>query len=149
MKPSMNQILMGVAATMSKDVAAHVNEPIAVGHVGTIGLILACVAQETERAAETAILEQDALRALFRDAIDQPMPEELLLELRAAVRDDSRASLKLGDLDAQAARSRELVTPLLAYLETQNFDWAEKLEKRVWGVLKAGAERRALYLPVL
>lgn len=149
MKPSLNQMLIGVASTLSRDVAPNVSAPFAVGHVGTIGLILACIAQEAERATETALREQDALRTLFADAAREPLPRDLAARLLAASRDDARPSLKIADLDAQTAKLKALLSELLETVEAEHFDWAERLEARIWSVLKAGTERRALYLPVL
>jgi hypothetical protein len=150
MKPSMAQMLMGVASTLTRDIAPHLeNTPAAIGQVGTIGLILACIAQEADRAAETALREQDALRALFADAAESQLPEDLRQRLRGAALDDARPSLKIADLEPQNAALAELLGELLRTVEELNFDWAEKLETRIWRLLKAGADRRALYLPVL
>jgi hypothetical protein len=150
MKPSIGQMLMGSASTLTREVAPHLERaPSAIGQIGTIGLILACIAQEADRAAETALREQDALRALFADAAQSPLPEDLCVRLRAAASEDARPSLKLSDLEPQNAALMTLAGELLNTVEEQNYDWAEKLESRIWRVLKAGAERRALYLPVL
>jgi len=151
MKPSFAQVLMGVASTLVDDVAPHIGDdaPYAVGHIGTIGLILACAAQEADRAAETATLEQDALRALFAEAALAPLAPDLRARLRAAGADNRRPSLRVSDLEAQTAQLKLLLMELLETIETERFDWAERLESRIWDVLKSGAERRALYLPVL
>ncbi len=151
MKPSFSQILMGAASTLSRDVAPHIapDSPYAVGHAGTIGLLLACAAQEADRATETAMREQDALRALFTDAAKAPLAPDLVARLRIAGLDDTRPSLKITDLEAQTEKLKLLLMELLETVEEERFDWAELLEKRIWGALKSGAERRALYLPVL
>jgi hypothetical protein len=58
MKPSMAQILIGAAGTLNEEIAPKLEaSPFSMGRVGTIGLLLACVAQEAERAAETAVRE--------------------------------------------------------------------------------------------
>ena len=45
MKTSLAHYLMGAASTLNKDVAPHVREqPYALGHVGTIGLLLVLMA---------------------------------------------------------------------------------------------------------
>ncbi|MES1198943.1 MAG: hypothetical protein ABUS48_03080 [Pseudomonadota bacterium] len=151
MRPTFGQLLLGAAATLGKDVAPHIedNAPVAVGRLGTVGLILACMAQEADRAVETAVREQDALRALFLDAAAAPLPRDMQMRLKAAATNDARPSLKLSDLDAQNAKLKRLLMDLLVALEAEHFDWAIALEARVWTVLKSGAERRALYLPVL
>ncbi|HVZ99109.1 MAG TPA: hypothetical protein VG841_02205 [Caulobacterales bacterium] len=151
MKPAFGELLMGAASTLSREVAPHVDdgEPVAIGHIGTIGLILACMAQETDRAVETAVREQDAIRGLFADAAKAPLPRDLALRLKAAAADDTRPSLKLSDLERQNAKLKRLLMDLLEMLEAEHFDWAVMLEARIWDILKTGAERRALYLPVL
>lgn len=149
MRPTFSQMLMGAAATLSKDVAPHVERaPYAVGRVGTVGLILACVAQEADRAVDTAVREQQDLRALFKEAAIAPLSEPLKQKLRAAAAEQPK-SLKLSELEPQTNAMTLLLMDLLERLETEQFDWAISLEKRVWAVLKASADRRALYLPVL
>ncbi|HVY83969.1 MAG TPA: hypothetical protein VG943_02470 [Caulobacterales bacterium] len=151
MKPTLGQMLMGAASTLNDEIAPHIDDgaPVAIGHVGTLGLILACMAQEADRAVETAVREQDAIRALFADAAKAPLPRDLAIRLKAAAADDARPSLKLTDLEAQNAKLKRLLMTLLETLEAEHFDWAVALEARVWTILKTGAERRALYLPVL
>ena len=150
MKPSLQHLLMGAASTLGKDVAPHIEDdaPFAVGHVGTIGLILACVAQEADRAVDTAVREQDALRALFAVAAEQPLPGDLRARLAEAAQ-GARIGFRLSDLEAQNNPLKALLAELLETVEQERFDWAEQLEAQIWDVLRAGAERRALYLPVL
>jgi hypothetical protein len=149
MRPSLAQILMGAADTLGRDIAPlAADAPFAQGQLGAIGLILACIAQEADRAVETAILEQEALRALFADAARAPLPETLRARIAAAAREERR-SLRLSDLEAQRETLTALLAELLEHVEQQHFDWAEDLEKRIWRALKAGTERRTPYLPVL
>ena len=150
MKPSFSQLLLGAASTLTQDIAPQMKRaPAAQGQLGAIGLILACAAQEADRAVETALIEQDALRALFADAALQPLTESLRMRLQAASLDHARPSLKLSALETQTTHLNALLMDLLEQVETEQFDWAIALEKRIWGMLKANAERRALYLPVL
>ncbi len=149
MRPTLSQILMGAADTLGRDIAPLASDaPFAQGQLGAIGLILACVAQEADRAVETAILEQEALRALFADAAKVALPEHVRVRVAAAAREE-RKSLRLSDLEAQRESMTALLGELLEHIEQQYFDWAEDLEKRIWRALKAGTERRTLYLPVL
>ncbi len=147
----MAQLLMGAAAALTREIAPHLeNNPTAKARAGALGLILACAAQEADSGAETLIREQDALRALLLEASHMPLGDEALLtQLAQAGRDESRPSLKVTDLEAQNGALMGLLGALLAHVEAINFDWAETLEARIWRLLKAGAERRALYLPVL
>ena len=150
MIPSFSRMLMGAADTLSQDVAPHIKDaPDAIGHMGTIGLILSCMAQAVDSAAEAAIAEQEALRAFFREATSQPLREDLLQEVRIAGIDSARPSLKVSALEAQNAELTRLLMEVLQYLEAEHFDWAIALEAKIWALLKASAERRALYLPVL
>lgn len=149
MRPTLPQILMGAADTLGRDIAPlAASAPFAQGQLGAIGLILACVAQEADRAVETAILEQEALRALFADAGKHALPDPLRARVAAAAREERR-SLRLSDLEAQREQLTALLGELLVHVEQEHFDWAQELEQRIWRALKAGTERRALYLPVL
>jgi len=150
MKPTIGQILLGSATTLTEDIAPNIQgAPFAIGRLGTIGLILACLAQEADRAVETAVREQDAMRALFADAAKLQVPEDLRQRLRRAGADDSRPSLKLSELEIVTTQLSELLQDLLEHCEAAEFDWSIQLETRIWRLLKAGADRRALFLPVL
>lgn len=150
MKPSLSQFLMGAAATLNRDVAPHVRgSRYALGHVGTLGLLMTLMAQETERAADTLVHEQDTLRGLFADAAKQPLAPDLRARLAAAGVPVERTSYRLSDLERDAAALNTLLIELHQAVEGNPFDWAETLEQRILEVLKLGAECRALYLPSL
>lgn len=149
MRPSVSQMLMGAAANLNRDIAPSIQPgSYAIGQAGTIGLLMVLMAQESDRAVDTLVNEQDAIRALFAEAARASVPDDLRLRLaEAAAR--SRTSLRISDLEGETALLNELLIELHAWLETSKFDWAEALESRVWEILKLGADCRALYLPTL
>lgn len=150
MRPSLAQFLMSTAATLNREIAPHVmGNRYALGNIGTIGLLMTLMAQETERAADTLVHEQDALRALFADAAKAPLPEPLRTRLAAAGVPVVRNSYRLTDLERDTAALNTLLIELHETVEPSAFDWAQALERRILEVLKLGAACRALYLPTL
>ncbi len=150
MKPSISQILMGGAGALNTDIAPHIKgDPYALGAAGIIGLLMILSAQESERAADTLVSEQEALRVLFADAAGVDLPAPLRAELARAASAPAAPSLRLADLESETAALKALLIRLHEALEASPFDWAEALEARIWEILKLGAACRALYLPTL
>lgn len=148
MRPSIPQLLVGAAGTIRNALGGMRGESYAMASMGTLGMLLILMSQEADRAAETLVSEQDAIRALFADAAGHALPEPLRARVAEAAR-GVRASLRVDVLQAETNDLKALLTELHAWLETSPFDWAEALEARIWEILRLGAAARALYLPTL
>jgi hypothetical protein len=149
MRPTIAQFLTKSAQTLGMDVAPNVRgDPYAAAKTGMIGTILILLAQESERAADTLIREQDAIRALFLEAAHAPLDDDLRARLEAAGGEGPR-SHRLDVLEAESARLNAVLIELHEAVEAGAFDWAEALEARIWEILRLGAECRAVFLPTL
>jgi len=148
MRPSIPQLLVGAAGNIRNVLANVRGESYALASMGTLGMLLILMSQEADRAAETLVSEQDAIRALFADAAAHALPEPLRAKVAEAAA-GQRTSIRVDVLERETAELKTLLIELHAWLETSPFDWAEALESRVWEILRLGAAARALYLPTL
>jgi hypothetical protein len=142
MKPGIAQIALGAANTLAAGVAPHLASPYAVGHAGTVAMLLIFMAQEAERAAETLAGENAALRALFAEAAPKL---EWLRERLADASAGREESLHVSILEAENARLRTLLIELHAAAEAADL---HDVEAQIWRVLKKSADDRSLVLPV-
>jgi hypothetical protein len=149
MKPSLPYILFSAAGTLGTGVAPHLlAAPYAIGHVGTIGLLMIFAAQESDRQVETLFVENAALADLFRDALALPLPDAVRAAIDTVLAEPD-PGLRVGPLEAANEAKREVLISLHAAVETLEGDAARALESQIWTILLAGAEARALMLPVL
>jgi len=149
MRPTISQMLMKSAQTLGMDIAPNVRgDSYAASKAGMIGMILILLSQEGERAADTMTREQDAIRALFAEAAHAPLDPDLQTRLAEAGAIEPR-SYRLDALEVEGARLNALLIDLHEAVEASAFDWAEALDKRIWEILRLGAECRAVFLPTL
>jgi hypothetical protein len=148
MKPGVTEILNGAAQTLAMHVAPHLTAtPYAIGHVGTIGLMLMLAGQEHERGADLLVQENKALRALFKDAAQSPLSALLRRDLmQASERQDE--SLRISALEMENARLKDLLIALHEAAEETPHPWARPIEARIWAFLKESADTRAAILPI-
>jgi hypothetical protein len=102
-------------------------------------------AEEWERAASRRVEENEALRALFRDAAAGVADAELGRRLTdaAGTRD---TDLRVSALEAGNASLRALLIELHAHVETLDGPAARRVEDAIWAELRRSTERRALAL---
>jgi hypothetical protein len=147
MKPALGDLLLTSAQTLGTDVAPLLaDKPYAMGHVGTIGLLLVFLAQEAERAADTLYTDNRELRALFADAAGAPLGADLSSALRHAAA-AAETSLHVRVLEAENAALKSLLIALHHVVDESPMPWARDLQRAIWAHLKASADRRALVLP--
>jgi hypothetical protein len=150
MKPSFAQILMGAAGSIVSDIGPHLkNNSYAVGQASIIGLIMIFVAQEADRAADTLSLETVAMRALFAEAAEAPLSDDMRTRVRAMAESPPAPNFTVSALQDLAAPMKALLIELHAKLEELPDEWARHLQAKVWDILRMGADHRQLYLPVL
>jgi hypothetical protein len=100
-------------------------------------------AQEYDRAAEIRAAENADMRALFRASAQAVAEPELRSTLERAA-GAAEGSLKVSALNAVNAALRGHLIRLHAYAEENAL---RDLDRQIWTVLKASAERRILKLP--
>ena len=142
MKPEVDQILNLSAAQLMGSIAPLLPPGYDVGSASLLGLMMMFSAQEYDRAADIRAAENADMRALFRDCADAVRDEALKAKLAhvAATRD---ASLRISALNAENTELRRVLIALQTYCEETGL---ADVERRIWQVLKASAERRTLKL---
>jgi hypothetical protein len=142
MKPEVDQILGLSTAQLMGTIVPLLPTSFAQGSAALMGFMLMFAAQEYDRAADIRVAENGDMRRLFRDAAPTIADAELKAALlRAAdTRDDS---LKVSMLDVANGGLRRVLIRLQEHAEDNAL---RDLERRIWDVLKASAERRLLKL---
>lgn len=145
MKPEIPKVLEILAGTFLFEVAPNVSPSYRKSSVGVSALLLGMVREEWDRAAARRVEENDALRALFREASAAVSDTDLRrrIDEAAAGRD---ASLLVSDLERANDALRALLIALHAFVETQPGPAARRIDDRIWRELVASTERRKLGL---
>lgn len=147
MKPSLGEILLTSAHTLGAHVAPLLaDKPYAMGHTGTIGLLLVFLAQEAERSIDTLVTDNREMRAIFAKALVAPLAGDLADALRRAA-SGGDGSLLMRVLEAENAALKTVLIALHQAVDDSPESWARDLQRSIWVHLKASAERRALILP--
>ncbi len=105
---------------------------------------------EYDSAADTAARENREMRALFAAAARSRIGLEE--EFRTALLDASTgtdADLRVSTLNGTNASLKALLIRLHEYLERQTGEEARTIEERLWRLLRASSDARALNLPEL
>lgn len=142
MKPEVDQILGVSAQQLMGQVAPLLPNSFAIGSASVLGMMMMFAAQEYDRAADIRVSENADMRALFREAAATVSDADLKTSLLSAA--ESRdASLKISMLNATNAELRHLLIRLQTRAEEKG---EQVLQRRIWDVLKASADRRLLRL---
>jgi len=142
MKPEVDQILGLSASQLMGQVAPLLPNSFAIGSASLLGIMMTFAAQEYERGAEIRVIENADMRALFRDAASEVDDAELKAMLAKAAATEDR-SLKISMLNAENTELRRVLIRLQTHAEDKGL---RDIERRIWDVLKASADRRLLRL---
>ncbi len=142
MKPEVDQILGLSAGQLMGTLAPLLPSVYETGAASLLGIMMTLSAQEYERAADVRAADNADMRALFRECAHQIDDAALKTKLgHAAATHD--ASLKISALDAENWELRRVLIALQVHCEDKGL---RDVERRIWKVLKASAERRLLKL---
>ncbi|NWG52278.1 MAG: hypothetical protein HXY28_01015 [Hydrogenophilaceae bacterium] len=148
MTPSFAQIMLGAAGAVAAQLGPRLkDDAFAIGQAQIIGLLMVLVAQEADRAADTLSLETVAMRALFAEASESPLPEGLRRRLRAMAESAPPENFTISGLEKIARPMKALLIELHEAVEDRPDEWARPLEAKCWDVLKLGADHRQLFMP--
>jgi hypothetical protein len=142
MKPEADQILALSAQQLMGAIAPLLPNSYTAGSAALLGMMMTFVAQEYDRGADIRAAENADMRALFREAAATISDVDLKSALASAA-DTREVSLRISALNAASAELRRLLIRLQIYAEEHG---DRTLERRIWDVLKASAERRLLRL---
>ena len=145
MKPDVPLALQKLAGSLLVEVAPAVGADYLQRNTGVSAIMLQMASEEWERAAARRVEENEALRALFRDAAAAVADAQLGRRLAeaAGTRD---ADLRVSALEAANAALRALLVELHAHVETLAGPAARRVEDAIWAELRRSTERRAMAL---
>lgn len=149
MKPGIDQHLMALTGVLATKIApALPADSYAVGDVKMSAALLIMLTQEVDRRADTLWRENSDMRALFQDALQHPVPDDLRARLSTdATTEDT--SLRISALEASHAALSQTLIALHAAVEDAGTDWAAAINARIWDLLERGAEDRMLVMPAM
>ena len=142
MKPEVDQILGLSTGQLMSQVVPVLPNSYMIGSTSVLGIMLTFSAQEYERGADIRAAENADMRALFGDAATEIADSKLKAEVSTAAATQDR-SLKISALNAENTELRRVLIRLQAHAEEKGL---RDLERRIWDVLKASADRRLLRL---
>ena len=142
MKPEVDQILGLSAGQLMGQMAPLLPNSFAIGSASVLGMMMMFAAQEFERGADIRAAENADMRSLFRDAAAKVGDAGLKSALSKAAATEDR-SLKISALNAENTELRRVLIRLQAHAEEKGL---RDIERRIWDVLKASADRRILRL---
>jgi hypothetical protein len=147
MKPDPAQVLETVGFGLIAEVAPHVRSAYVQSALAIQAALLLAAREEFDRAAAWRVEENQAMRALFADAVDVVGDDRLRQRLRDAAATVD-ASLLVPDLDRANRSLRGLLVELHAHVEGVPGAAAKHLEAAIWRELRLSTERRRLSLAV-
>ena len=144
MIPKHGHALRDIAIKLAMSIAPETTTTYAAANTGMISLLLQCLAQDFDRAAETRTRDMAEMKALAEHALTLAPPAELASKLRAYL-PRQPTSLTLTDLDGLHADGQVLLIEL--------HSWAEEaeevdLDRRIWAFLERFADRHAFQLGI-
>jgi hypothetical protein len=139
--PRGSRALGDIALKLAMAIAPETSSAYAAASTGMMTMLLGCLAQDYERAAETRTQDVREIKALFAEAVGVPAP--LASEI-TAFRTSEPKSLLLGDLDAWHGRALALLIRLHAHAEAAG-DGA--LDRAIWAFLERHVARHAFAAP--
>lgn len=146
MKPGIDHHLMAMAGTLGmKIIPAIPDGHYAQGDARMTAVLAVVMAQEAERAADTLIRENAAMRALFGRAQAHIRGDLAPQIARSAASED--ADFRLSTLERGNAALKAVLITLHAEVELIDSDWARTLDREIWALLHRGATDRMLFIP--
>jgi hypothetical protein len=141
--PRSTQAIKDLALKLMISVAPQTRSAFAASNTGMIAMLLQCLAQDFDRAAQVRSQDVDEMCELFR-ALPATVDAGLARQIDAYLNAGS-ASLRISDLDAQHADATRLLIELHVWAE-RNRDAV--LERAIWDYLARHVERHAYDMPV-
>ena len=134
--------LRDIAIKLAMSVAPETTSVYVASNTGMISMLLQCLAQDFDRAAESRVRDIAEMKQLFERALADVDDGELATRLRAYLSTEPK-SFTLTDLDAVSAQGQ------IALIALQT--WAERTGKHaidhdIWAFLERFADRHAFQL---
>lgn len=143
MRPQLPHVLGGFLQTIAEEIMPHIGLEYVQKEMEMVLLALMAATEESDRAAEVRVRENEDFRALFARAAEA-IPDASLKARLTQASAGSDTSLRVTDLDAANDKLAALLIELHAYVEAADGDWAHGLNGDIWNVLRASTQRRAI-----
>lgn len=147
MRPEANDLLNGGFGTMLMEIVPNLNATYSTGSASVVGLLMYCAGLEYERGADVRVKENEAFRAIFRDAT--PHLSGDLQNRVAAAGHGTDDVLTISVLNVTNDALRDLLIELHVYVEGAGDTWARGIEHAILKALNASAQMRKIELPAL
>lgn len=147
MKPTVPIVLIRSSERILTDIAPQLNTEYAVGSASVIGLMMLQTATEFDRAVENLVKENEAMRAIFADAVPHVADSGLRERLDAAAQ-QADTGLRVSALETSNEALKALLIDLHAHVENAEGSWGRIMEARIWAELSRAAEARRLPHPM-
>lgn len=149
MKPGIDQLLMSVATTLATRILPELGaESYATGDARMSAALAVMVAQEADRAADTLVRENRAMRALFARVQRLHLPATLLSDL-AAETGGIDEDLRISALTPVHDRLSEKLIALHTAVDESEDAEARAVEREIWAFLLKGAQDRMVVMPAM
>jgi hypothetical protein len=142
MKPDIPLVLQDHAKRLMESFAPKL-EGFDANGAAMMSFMLAMTAEEWDRAASRRVEENEAIRAIFRDAAPRIANHQLAVRLEALAATDDR-DLRISALDTSNTALREALAELHAHVEASDNDDFRAINEAIWAELKRSVERRQL-----
>jgi hypothetical protein len=144
MIPRHSHALRDIAIKLAMSIAPETTTSYAAANAGMISMLLQCLAQDFDRAADTRMRDIGEMKTLFERALAARPDTALASRLRAYLPRQPK-SFTLTDLDALHAEGQRMLIELHAWVEsTANQD----LDREIWAFLERFADRHAFQLGI-
>lgn len=149
MKPGIDQLLMSVATALATRILPELGpDSYATGDARMSAALAVMIAQEADRAADTLVRENRAMRALFAQVQALPLPAALLSDL-AAETGGADEDLRISALTPVHDRLSKKLIALHATVEESEAPEARAVEREIWAFLLQGTEDRMVVMPAM
>ena len=144
MIPRHGHSLRDIAIKLAMSIAPETTSVYAASNAGMMSMLLQCLAQDFDRAAESRSRDIAEMKEIFERAIAGALGIELAGRLRAFLTMQPK-SLSLTDLDALSAEGQNTLIALQTWAEDNA---ATELEQEVWEFLERFADRHSFQLGI-
>jgi hypothetical protein len=135
------QALRDLAMKLAISIAPETTSAFAMANTGMVVMLMQCLAQDYDRAAEVRTTDIDEMRTLL-EQLRESAPKEMHAAIDEFLRGHAK-SLRISDLDAFHAQGLELVIRLHEHVERKADAAADR---RIWTYLTQFADRHAFQL---
>lgn len=144
MIPRHGHALRDIAIKLAMSIAPETTTTYAAANAGMISMLLQCLAQDFDRAADTRMRDIAEMKTVFEHALAAGPKSALASRLRAYLPQQPK-SFTLTDLDLFHAEGQRMLIELHTWAEGAAND---DLDREIWSFLERFADRHAFQLGI-